>query len=119
MVETGMCAAFTLLFLVWYLKIRLSSIRVTGISKRSSYYYKGYISLFEYEIEGIHLCNYEKKQHLDKCKEGKEYLLYVRKNNYNYIISGKFMSNLILWMIAFGTCTISRCIFIFIYGVSV
>lgn len=119
MVGVCICATFALLCLGLYIKIKLSSIRVTGICKRNYYYYKGYKSKFEYEIEGIHLCNCEKKQHIGECKEGKEYSLFVRKNNYNYIISGKFMRELFLWMILMGTCTLSNCIFIFIYGVSV
>ena len=107
MVDAGMCAALWLFFLIWHLKIRLSSIKVTGICKRSSYGHKGYSCLFEYEIEGIHLCNYEGKEHFVKCKEGKEYSLYIRRDNYNYIISSKFMSDLILGMIVLGIFTIS------------
>ena len=107
MVEAGMCAALGLFLLIWYLKIRISSIRVKAICKRSSYGYKGYSCLFEYEIEGISFCNYEKKEHFGKNIEGKEYLLYVRKTNYNYIISSKFMRDLILGIVVCGTFAIS------------
>lgn len=102
LIQDGIYASLILILLAWYLKIRLSSIKVKGICKSCSYGYKGYMCLFEYEAEGICLSNYEKKTHFLKCKEGKEYTLYVRKNNLNYVVSGKFMGDLIFWMSVLG-----------------
>lgn len=108
-VEIGMFSGFTLFFVVWYLSIKINSIKTVGMCKENLECYHGNKGMFKYEIEGIQHYSCEKKAHYGKCKAGKEYTIYVNKNNYDKFVSEKFLGNLKFMMLFVGIYVIILC----------
>ena len=117
-VEIGMSAAFILFNVIWYLSIKINSVKTVGICKVNFDCYHGYKGMFEYEIDGIKHYNREKKAHFGKCKVDKEYTIYVDKNNYEKFVSRKFLSDLMFFIILFGISFISACSLAIIGGIN-
>ena len=116
-VEIGMLGVFTLFYVIWYLSIKINSVKMVGICRENFVCYHGNKGMFEYEIDGIKHYNCEKKAHFGKCKVDKEYTIYVDKNNYEKFVSRKFLSNLMFFIILFGILFISVCSLEFIHGI--
>ena len=70
-VEIGMLGASTLFFVIWYLSIKINSIKTIGICKVNFECYQGNKGMFGYEIDGIKHYNCEKKAHFGTCAKVK------------------------------------------------
>ena len=115
-VEIGMLGTFTLFYVIWYLSIKINSVRTVGICKENFDSYQGNKGMFEYEIDGIKHYNCEKKTHFGTCKIDKKYTIYVDKNNHEKFVSRKFLINLMVFIILFGILFIFLCYAEFIHG---
>lgn len=115
-VEIGMLGAFTLFYVIWYLSIKINSVKTIGICKENFECYHGNKGMFEYEIDGIKHYNCEKKAHFGTCKIDKEYIIYVDKNNYEKFVSRKFLDDLMFFIIFSGILCVSTACLEFIHG---
>ncbi len=101
-VEIGINVFAALAFTIWYLYIRLHSIKTVGICVKKLNSSRGFQEFFEYEIDGIKYCNLENSPHICSCKLNKKYTIYVNKNDYDKIVSGKVLADMLFFIIFFS-----------------
>ncbi len=115
-VEIGMLGAFTLFYVIWYLSIRINSVKTVGICKENFNSYHGNKGMFEYEIDGIKHYNAEKTMHLGTFKIEQKYTIYVNKNNHEKFVSKKVLIDYMIFIIFSGIPFLFFCYAAFIHG---
>jgi len=115
-VDIGINGVISLICAIWYLSIKLNSIKTVGTCKKKLDCSRGFKEVFEYEVDGVKYYNAEKTMHLGSCKVDKKYTIYVDKKNYEKIVSSKVVADAIFFTIFFGVLFISMFYLEYIHG---
>lgn len=93
----------TLVFIILYLNIKLNSVKTVGICNKVINATRGCKGMFEYQIDGIKYYNVENSAHIGWLKKEKKYSIYVKKNNYNTLVSNKVIVDYMFFIIIMGS----------------
>ena len=92
---------FLLYFVITYLSKKMNTIKTVGICKEILNATRACEGIFEYEIDGIYHYNAESSSHVGWLKEGKKYIIYVKKDNHEKFVSKKVLMELLFFVMIF------------------